>query len=262
MTADTSGPTRPPEPGSLADALIDGEMAAEERYALADQLADAPDLAAQTMADLRLTEGLRLTLGAVDTPPPSALAAEARRLGRALQWQALRRRAMPLVAGAACFVLGWSGQSLLDSLSPAPAGSTVTPLIEAALDAEATLALRQAMQSQPESPSLDTGEIEHTLGITLPGLPQDWLVRDVQVVATMARPGVAIAIETPDMGEIMLFTVAQSGQVQDHAPRAYRRDGKAFAVFARDDASYVLVDNSAPLADLSRGAEHLLRRFN
>jgi hypothetical protein len=179
-----------------------------------------------------------------------------------LERQGQRRRYLPIAAAVACFALGWGGQSLLNAVTPGQPGSTVTPLIDAALDAEAAMALRMAMQSQPESPRLDTREIASALGITLPGLPSEWLVRDVQVVATPSRPGVAIAIETPDMGEIMLFSVAQSGTAQDHAPRAYQRDGKAFAVFSRDAANYVLVDNSWPLADLSQGADHLLRRFN
>ncbi|WP_151720334.1 anti-sigma factor family protein [Gemmobacter serpentinus] len=242
-------------------ALTDGQMPPEQRFEVADYLAQHPDLAAQTMADLRLTEGLRLALGAINGPAPAAMRSEARRVSAGLERQDLRRRYLPIAAAIACFALGWSGQSLMTALSPHSPGSTVTPLIDAALDAEAAMALRLAMQSQPESPRLDTAEIARALGITLPGLPQDWLVRDVQVVATQSRPGVAIAIETPDMGEIMLFSVAQSGTAQDQPPRAYHRDGKAFAVFSRDAANYVLVDNSQPLADLSQGANRLLRRF-
>lgn len=129
-------------------------------------------------------------------------------------------------------------------------------------EAEAALAARHAMVSQPETVQIDTVEIAARLGVTIPQLPQGWRIRDVQVVSGADRPGVAMALATPDMGDIMLYSVALDRDGPDLAPDTFRQDGRALAVFEKGQAAYVLVDGSAPMADLAGGAHQLLRRFN
>ena len=49
-------------------ALLNGQLDGKRRFAVAEYLAAHPDRAAKVMASLRLTEGLRLALGTIETP--------------------------------------------------------------------------------------------------------------------------------------------------------------------------------------------------
>lgn len=249
--------TRPDTPTDLdLAAFAEGGLDPARRHEVAGWLAARPDRAAAVMADLALTEGLRLALAGPASPPPPEMLGTARRLERALARRHALRRFWPVAATAAAFALGWTGHALVPRPGP------LAPVIAAALDAEAALAARHAMALQPETPRLDAAEIAARLGVTLPPLPQGWQIRDVQVVATPGRPGVAIALDTPGMGRILLFSVALPSDGPDLPPDSFRRAGKALAVFEKGQAAYVLVDASAPIADLAGGAQELLRGFN
>lgn len=248
--------TRPDAPTDLElAAFAEDQLDPARRYEVAGWLAAHPSDAARTMADLHLTEGLRLALAGPPPPAPPAMVAAARRLERRLARRQALRRLWPAAAAVAMFALGWTGHALM-------APPSLAPVIEAALEAEAALAARHAMVSQPETVQIDTVEIAARLGVTIPQLPQGWRIRDVQVVSGADRPGVAMALATPDMGDIMLYSVALDRDGPDLAPDTFRHDGRALAVFEKGQAAYVLVDGSAPMADLAGGANQLLRRFN
>ncbi|WP_157961671.1 anti-sigma factor family protein [Acuticoccus kandeliae] len=247
------------DPGIEADlhAYLNGQIDPERAFALADYLAADPERAAAVLADVRATEGLRLALGEAATPPPGPVLAEARRLEGRLTRRRLARRAMPYAAAVALFLAGWASGAML-SAAPAPSAS----LVEAALDAEAALDLRHWMASQPESLVLDPQEITAALGIDLPNLLPDWIVRDVQIVATPDRPGVAIVLDTPDLGRIMLFSVAKFGAEPETLPDAFQYEGRTVAVFDHGRSAYVVVDNSGHPDQLSRSVGELVSRFN
>lgn len=248
--------TRPETPTDLElAAFAEGQLDPARRYEVAGWLATHPEDAARTMADLHLTEGLRLAMTGPGRPAPPAMIASARRLDRTLARRQALRRLWPAAAAVAMFALGWTGHALM-------APPVLAPVIAAALEAEAALAARHAMTSQPETVQVDTAEIAARLGVTLPRLPHDWRIRDVQVVSGADRPGVAMALATPDMGDIMLFSIALDQDGPDLPPDAFRQDGRALAVFEKGQTAYVLVDGSAPMADLAVGANQLLRRFN
>lgn len=100
------------------------------------------------------------------------------------------------------------------------------------------------MVSQPESTELNAQEIVAALGIDLPPLPEDWTVRDVQIVATPERPGVAITVDAPDLGRILLMAVARSADDVKDPPTTFQYHGRTIALFERGRSSFVLVDDS------------------
>jgi hypothetical protein len=114
------------------------------------------------------------------------------------------------------------------------------------------------MVSQPESAELDAQEIVAALGVDLPSLPEDWIVRDVQIVATPDRPAIAIVVDAPDLGRLLLMAVARSPEDAEEPPSAFDYQGRTIALFERGRSSFVLVDESGHPDQLALGAEMLL----
>lgn len=242
--------------------FVNGQLDPERRFAVADYLAAHPARAAEVIADMRLTEGLRLACETLDGPPPPELQAAAARLSQTLDRRERLRRALPWAAGVALFAFGWSGHALWTGQEARRAEARMLPLVESALDARAAVEVRQALAGSTARHPVDLQAVVASVGVTLPGLPSDWQVRDAQVVATPERPGVVLVLDTPDMGEVMLFTVASADLGPDAPPSTFDYRGNSVAVFERDSAAYVLVDNSGVAAQISRGADRLARRFN
>ena len=257
MTPDDSAPM-----AHEIDAFVNGQLDAERRFAVASYLAAHPDRAAEVMAALRLTEGLRLALDAVATPAPAALQHAARRLDRGLRWRQQRRAWMPFAAAAAMFVLGWTAQSMTPIPPVAPQGPGLAGIIDAALDAQDAVAVHLSLTPVTGPVPVNTAEISARLGIALPVFPQGWTVSAAQVVATPERPGLAVVIDTPDLGEIMLFSVLRDPGRPSNGVLTALQDGRALAVFEDDRTAFVLVDRSGPLGDLRRGAEQLRLALN
>ncbi len=87
-------------------AFVNGQLDGERRYAVLEYLARNPDLAAEVMADLRLTEGLRLAMADVETAVPPHVTQTAGRLSNAISQQTYWRRWMPFAASVAMIALG------------------------------------------------------------------------------------------------------------------------------------------------------------
>lgn len=250
-------------------AFVNGQLDGASRFAVMAHLARHPDRAAAVMADLQLTEGLRLALDRVETPAPPQLLQAAARLSAALAQQTARRRWLPFAAAVALFAAGWGANGLLPGTPPARHVAAVPDIVpeivpdtvlDTALDAQDAVALRAALGAGPMAG--DTARIAARLGIDLPALPQGWIIRSAQVVATPERPGLALVIDTPDLGEILLFGVLRSADGPDAPARASQRDGRALAFFERDRTAFVLVDAAGSPAALRQGAETLRHRFN
>lgn len=239
-------------------ALLQGHLDPDRTFAVADYLSERPERTADLLADARNTAALRMALSAADEPTPPQLVAEARRLQDRLRGQRLLRRAAPFAAALVLFTAGWTGHVAWQATGPAGA----PPLVEAALDAQAALELRHWMVSQPESADLNPQEIVAALGIDLPTLPADWTVRDVQIVATPDRPGIAIAVDAPDLGHVLLMAVARSTDDVEDPPTAFEYEGRTVALFERGRSSFVLVDQSGHPEQLALGADRLLSPGN
>lgn len=239
-------------------ALLQGQLDPERAYAVADYLANRPERAAEVLADARNTEGLRLALSTPSDPPPAELLSEARQLQDRLWRRRVLKRIAPVAAAVVLFAGGWAAHVALQALEEAGGH----PLVETALDAQAALDLRHWMVSQPESTVLDTSEIVGALGIELPRLPDGWIVRDVQVVSSPERPGVAIALDTPELGRILLFAIARDKNDGEAPPTAFEYEGRSVALFTNRHSAYVLVDNSGNPEQISNGASQLLNHLN
>ncbi|WP_397541388.1 hypothetical protein [Roseovarius salis] len=239
-------------------ALLEGRLDPDRTLAVANYLKERPERTADLLADAGNTAALRMALSAADDPAPPRLVAEARRLQDRLRGQRLLRRAAPFAAAVVLFAAGWTGHVAWQASGPAGA----RPLVEAALDAQAALDLRHWMVSQPESAELNAQEIVAALGIDLPPLPEDWTVRDVQIVATPDRPAIAIAVDAPDLGRLLLMAVARSAEDAEDPPTAFEYQGRTIALFERGRSSFVLVDESGHPEQLALGADRLLSRGN
>jgi anti-sigma factor RsiW len=239
-------------------ALLQGRLDADRTFIVADHLAGRPKRAADLLRDARNAAALKMALAATEDPAPPELVAEARRLQDRLRGQRFVRRLIPFAAALLLFSAGWVGHATWQATGP----TTAPPLVEAALDAQAALELRHWMASQPESEELNSQEIVAALGIDLPPLPDDWTVRDVQIVATPERPAVAIAVDTPKLGRLLLMAVARSPEDAEDPPTAFEYEGRTIALFERGRSSFVLVDESGHPEQLATGAHQFLERSN
>ena len=123
--------------------------------------------------------------------------------------------------------------------------------------------LRLAMAATPETGLQDVREITRALGIAVPSLPPGWVLRDAQVVATPDNPGLAMVLDTPDIGQVMLVAVPQAaGEGPDPRLRTTVEDGRPLATFEKGRTAYVLVDNAGPASDIASGAMRLRNRLN
>jgi anti-sigma factor RsiW len=243
-------------------AFVNGQLDGERLFAAAEYLSAHPDRAAEVMASLRLTEGLRLALGTIDTPAPAPLQLAAARLERGLDGRYILHRCLPFAAAAAAvmFAFGWATHSFVTGPGAQP--SRTAEVFKAALDAQDAVSVRLSLSNDIGAMPQNAPEISARLGITLPELPQGWTIRAAQIVATPERPGVALVIDTPDLGEITLFSVVSSIDGPDNPVEATSQDGRALAFFEDDRTAFVLVDTSGPLPDLRRGAEELRLQMN
>ncbi|VVT04773.1 putative transmembrane anti-sigma factor [Roseovarius sp. EC-HK134] len=239
-------------------ALLEGRLDPDRTLAIADHLAERPERVADLLVDARNTAALRMALSGSDDTAPPGLVAEARRLQDRLRGQRLLRRAAPFVAAVVLFTAGWTGHVAWQAAGPKGA----PPLVEAALDAQAALELRHWMVSQPESAELNAQEVVAALGVDLPVLPKDWIVRDVQIVATPDRPAIAIVVDAPELGRLMLLAVARNAGDSKDPPTAFEYRGRTIALFERGRSSFVLVDESGHPEQLALSAERLLSPSN
>lgn len=241
------------------EGFLIGQLDPERRYAVADHLARNPQLAARVMADLRTQEGLRLALADSSAPAPRTMVQTAGRVSRGLD----RAPHWPLqiAAAIALVAVGWSGQLAWANLQDLRGATGLRDLAETALDARAAVEIRRSLAITPGQ--VDAEDIAGRLGLKLPSLPADWRVRDAQVVATTEQPGLAVVIDTPDMGEVMLFSLPQREDGVISPLTAFEHRGSAVAVFEHGPTAYVLLDASTgERAEVSREAERLLSRLN
>lgn len=235
-------------------ALLQGRLDPDRTLAVADYLNERPERTADLLADASNAAALRLALSSADEAVPPRLVTEAQRLQGHLRGQRVLRRAAPFAAAIVLFAAGWAGHAAWQTTGPASA----PPLVEAALDAQSALELRHWMVSQPESADLNAQEIVAALGVDLPSLPEDWTVRDVQIVATPDRPAIAIVVDAPDLGRVLLMAVARSLEDAEEPTSAFEYQGRTIALFERGRSSFVLVDGSGHPEQLALGVERLL----
>jgi hypothetical protein len=177
----------------------------------------------------------------------------ARRIEGALTRRAWVQRFRPAVAAAVLLTAGWFGHA---QFGPKPAREALLPgYVEAALNARQASLLRAAMYSQPEAPDYDRAELLSATAITMPELPPDWIVTDVQVFPSQFGPSIEMAIEAEPFGPLSLFS-ARPGHFAVSPVAAVQMGEVAGAYWQIGDIAYALLGDERP-EDLGAAAAGL-----
>jgi anti-sigma factor RsiW len=186
------------------DAYIDGQLDAESRVRVETWLAQNPTDAARVMSDLSIRSSLKLAVAMeeADLAPRTRHAALRLETGlsEARMWATLRK-----VAAVGLLVsVGWFANT---SMGAREVNATAHPpaFVEQAIRAHRTSLVRAGMQSQPEVQSYDRDEIRAATAITMPALPDDWQVMDVQVFPSDFGPSIEAVVRTGEGAAVSLF---------------------------------------------------------
>lgn len=192
-------------------AYVDDQLDAARRLEVEDYLAGNPEAAASVMSMLRMRDALRLCVQAPLTAT-GPLRDSGQRLEQALRRQAAWRamtRAMTRAGGLAAAVLALVSVFAAATMGLLPpsrsANAAEAAFVDDALDAQRALLARQRMASQLETPRLDIREIEAVAGLTLPPLPANWRLRDVQLYPWDEGYSLGLTAEIEGIGPITLF---------------------------------------------------------
>jgi predicted O-methyltransferase YrrM len=147
-----------------------------------------------------------------------------------------------VAAIATLLATGWIGHDIAGDLwVPAQAASFID---EADASYSASLA-RQAMRSQIESALLDRAEIKRSVGLTLPAIPADWRVIDVQVYPSDFGNSVALVLLTRAQERVVLY--AQRAETPAEAiPLSERREDRSLAYWEVGPFAYALTGKLQP----------------
>jgi anti-sigma factor RsiW len=192
------------------DAYIDNQLDAAGRLRVEKFLAKNPEAAAHVMTDLGIRSSLKLAMHREDEQFGPVTREAARRLSSVLSdrqmWNSMRK-----VAAVALLVsFGWLAHT---SVGPSEVNASVHPpaFVEQAIRAHQTTLVRAGMQSQPEARSYDRDEIRAATAITMPVLPDDWKIVDVQVFPSEFGPSIEAAVITGEGTQVSLFASRPGG---------------------------------------------------
>lgn len=227
------------------DAYVDGQLDTEGRFAVEDYLRQHPDLAARVMGDLGTRSALQL-LALGDEPLPRGLVE--RFEDRSPPPAKARWRRWAPAAG-----LSASGiAAALLVIFQGPPG-----YVDDALTSHMVAGMRADMASQLEAPKFDAREIRRATKISVPQVPADWKVTDVQLFPTERGPALVMALKTGEGDHLSLFA-KRGREGAPEQPDAVREGEHSVAYWRRGDMSYALVGDSGPDAIDAR-AEALTR---
>ena len=239
----------PGDPISEADlhAYVDGQLSPRRRIAVEAHLARNPDLAAQLMADLRGNDELRLAMS--DMPAMASLATQhaARRLEKGLARDVSVLKLRRVAAAIILIAAGWFAHVEFLAIGNWTTATTTASAMPAYVDdaarAHRTALLRASMQSQPLQPNYDASEIRAVTSISVPELPENWKILDVQIFPSSAGPALEMAIEAENLGTLSLFAVRPGGF--DVMPATITSSKDTTAVYWQiGDVAYTLIGAS------------------
>jgi anti-sigma factor RsiW len=248
---------RDPVTDTDLDAYVDEQLDVARRIEVEAYLSANPETAARIMADLRTRDELRLALAGSPSIARPATTEAARRLERGLA----RGRVIGFLQRAAAVAIfvgaGWIANEMVGPMSVTEVVASTQPpaYVEAAMRAHSTSIVRASMASQPEVPDYDADEIRAATAIIMPTLPNDWIVKDVQIYPSQFGPSVEMAVETEDFGLVSLFAV-RPGTFDVVKPTISPSGNISSAYFQIGDVAYALV-GQGNVRDLDRAAERL-----
>lgn len=239
--------------------FVDDQLPLPRRIAVEAWLAGRPEAAAQVMADMRLRDELRFALTSADSPSPARTREMARRLERAVRWDATSRRLGRIAALGLFAMLGWAAHAQWGTLGVRESVASAPPpaFVGNAVMAHRTTLVRADMRSQPETAGFDPAEILRATAIALPTLPADWRVTDVQIFPSPFGPSVELSLEAEGVGQVSLFAVRPGGFDVVRAASA-ELDGFTAAYWQLGEVAYGLVGAPGERADLERAADRLV----
>ena len=85
----------------------------------------------------------------------------------------------------------------LDDDGPFRDLSSIPEYVDDAIRSVKVTHLRIEMESQEQTPILNTADIEQATKIRMPGLPRDWELLDAQVYPSETGPSISVLMETP-----------------------------------------------------------------
>ncbi|SFB59271.1 Transmembrane transcriptional regulator (anti-sigma factor RsiW) [Rhizobium sp. NFR07] len=236
------------------DAYVDNQLDATGRLRVERHLARNPEAAAQVMADLGIRSSLKLAICSKDEHFSADTRETARRLSSSLSdrqmWDTLRR-----VAAVGLLVsVGWLAHT---TMGPSEVNASIHPpaFVEQAIRAHQTTLVRSEMQSQPEVQSYDRDEIRAATAITMPELPADWKVVDVQVFPSEFGPSIEAAVTTGEGTRVSLFAGRPGGFAVESVKNMNFSDAEA-AWWQLGEVAYAVV-SSTPDVGLTDEAETL-----
>lgn len=214
-------------------AYVDDQLDAGRRFAIEVHLSDNPKLAARVMRELSTRTALRLL--ARDPAPPSAEMLETggslNRRARHPGWRAAAALGgLSLVAAVSGFLL------MLDG----PPG-----YVDMAVASHRLAMVRADMEPRAVAPVLNAGGILASTRITLPALPADWQVTDVQLFPTESGPALLVAVKTMNGQSLSIFALRERSNAPE-IPDAVRQGAQSVAYWRRGDMSYALTGEADP----------------
>jgi len=206
-------------------AYVDGRLDHEQRAAIEGFLACNPDLAASVMQALHHRDRARFVLPR--------------------NWHGRMRHASRMfLICASCGVAGWAVAAALDDDGPLRRAVGPPQYVEEAVMSQRATRVRIGMSSQVETPAIDSAEIQRTMRLRVPVLPEDWRLLDAQVYPSDDGPGVSLLIETAPGRQLNLFAVRASTAVTEK-PIVTRKDGEYAAYWEEEEAAYVLTGDGS-----------------
>ncbi|WP_337188608.1 hypothetical protein [Phenylobacterium sp.] len=136
-------------------------------------------------------------------------------------------------------------------------GDAAPRYVEDALESRLAARVRAVMVSQTDTPVLDAAEVERTLKVRIPRLPEGWRVVDAQIYPSDDGPALNVIVTTVPGARLHLFVVKANASVSA-SPVLARNGRDAVAYWERGVSAYVLLADS-PGVDLLQEARTLAR---
>ncbi|MCC2603178.1 anti-sigma factor family protein [Sphingopyxis yananensis] len=217
-------------------AYVDGELDLPRRLAVEDYLARNPTAAARVMADFRSRSALQILTKSRAEYSPSLGTSVAKLVKHrpAMPWRraALGIGVAAMLAITAIVVPIWHVQS-----SP-------PTYIEMAAETHRAHKERAAFAALHPFSYKD-----HTLlmasRIAVPRLPDDWRIKNIEMLDATDSPSILIAVETSEGDDLSILAIRARSSAP-MSPDAVRSGNKSVAYWRRGDFSYALTGNGNP----------------
>lgn len=212
---------------------VDGGLDTARRAVIEGFLACNPDLAARVMQQMHQRRR---------SMPSSSMAQG--------NVRAMRRAGVAL-ACLACVVAGWMSAEGMDNDGPFRDLSATPRYVDDAIMSQRVAHVRIGMESQIETPVLNSAEIEQATQIRMPDFPGDWRMLDAQVYPSEEGLSVSVLMEPEPGRKYSLFAVLADTSATE-IPTVAMEKGEYAAYWESNGAAYVLTGDASRDEILSR----------